>query len=142
MDVLLTADGLRRFKERWLGRGWVEVFPGSKAVRDTEENVKIDILLTGGFPGDGKLKPVAFPDPAEASEASADGMPVLPLPVLLELKLASGMTAPHRLRDLADVIELIRANALGLDYAERLDAYVREKYRELWGYAQIRRREE
>ncbi|MBI2945056.1 MAG: hypothetical protein HYY25_12710 [Candidatus Wallbacteria bacterium] len=137
VDVLLTAEGLRRFKERWLGRGWVEVFPGSKAIRDTQDNVKIDILLTGGYPGDGKPKPVAFPDPARASEASADGMPVLPLTVLLELKLASGMTAPHRPRDLDDVIQLIRANALGLDYAQRLDPYVQGKYRELWDAAQI-----
>ncbi len=45
---------------------------------------------------------------------------LLPLPTLLELKLASGMTAPHRLRDLADVIELIRVNALGEELVESL----------------------
>ena len=33
---------------------------------------------------------------------------LLPLPRTIELKLASGMTAPHRLKDLADVIEIIR----------------------------------
>ena len=61
---------------------------------------------------------------------------LLPLPTLVELKLASGMTAPHRLRDLADVIELIRVNALQEDLAESLDPYVQEKYRELWRAAQ------
>jgi hypothetical protein len=42
------------------------------------------------------------------------------------------MTAPHRLRDLADVIELIRVNDLDQGYAESLHPYVREKYLELW----------
>lgn len=60
----------------------------------------------------------------------------MPLTTLLELKLASGMTAPHRLRDLADVIELIRVNALEEKLAESLHPYVREKLSELWRAAQ------
>lgn len=47
------------------------------------------------------------------------------------------MTAPHRLRDLADVIELIRVNALGEELAESLHPYVRAKYLELWQAAQV-----
>jgi hypothetical protein len=54
----------------------------------------------------------------------------------MELKLAAGMTAPHRLRDLADVLELIRVNGLPADLAEKLDPYVRDKYLELWTAAQ------
>jgi hypothetical protein len=50
---------------------------------------------------------------------------------LVELKLASGMTAPHRLKDLADVLELIRARHLPADFAESLHPYVREKFAEL-----------
>lgn len=137
VDVLLTQEGLRRFKERWLGRGWVEIFPGSKGIRDTAENVKVDVLLTGDFPGDGKPKPVAFPDPAAVAEKGADEWPVVPLKTLLELKLASGMTAPHRLQDLADVMKLIRANQLGLEYAGTLDPFVHTKYGELWQAAQV-----
>jgi hypothetical protein len=56
---------------------------------------------------------------------------------LLELKLASGMTAPHRTRDLDDVIQLIRANKLPVDHADKLHRYVRDKYRELWAAAQV-----
>lgn len=137
VDVLLAPDGLRAFKTRWLGRGWTETFPGSRGVRDAEEGVKIDLLLTGEFPGDGKPKPVAFPDPATASELGPEGIPVLTLDWLLQLKLASGMTAPHRPRDLDDVIQLIRANELPLDHDQRLDPYVRTKYRELWQAAQV-----
>lgn len=137
VDILIRREDLRIFKEHWLGRGWVEVFPGSKAMRDTIHNVKIDVLIPGEFPGDGKPKPVAFPDPREASEAGPDGIPVLTLEKLLELKLASGMTAPHRLRDLADVIELIKARELPEEFAERLHPYVQPKYRELWPAAQV-----
>lgn len=57
--------------------------------------------------------------------------------VLIELKLASGMTAPHRARDIADVIDLIRARSLPEDHCERLNPYVREKYLELWQLAQV-----
>jgi transcriptional regulator GlxA family with amidase domain len=56
----------------------------------------------------------------------------LPLERLLELKLASGMSAPHRLRDLADVLEVIRVRQLPREFDQRLDESVREKYRELW----------
>ncbi len=40
----LPRDDLARFKEQWLGCGYVEIRPGGKAVRDTANNVKIDFL--------------------------------------------------------------------------------------------------
>jgi hypothetical protein len=55
----------------------------------------------------------------------------LTLEKLIELKLASGMTAPHRLKDLADVQEIIKIKSLGADFAEKLNPYVREKYLDL-----------
>jgi hypothetical protein len=55
---------------------------------------------------------------------------------MIELKLASGASAPHRLKDLADVLELIRVLSLPRDLAGSLDASVRAKYDELWQAAQ------
>jgi hypothetical protein len=136
VDILLTPEGLRRFKERWLGKGWVERFPGSKGLRDTEHNVKIDVLLTGEYPGDGKPKPVQFPDPSNVA-LDLGGTSTLALASLIELKLASGMTAPDRPRDLDDVIQLIRVNRLPREYTQTLDPWVRDKFDELWGYAQL-----
>lgn len=135
VDVLLTAEGLRQFKQRWLGRGWVERFPGSKGMNDAVNGVKIDVLLTGDFPGDGKPKAVSFPDPALVAEVR-DDTAILSLRALVQLKLASGQSAAHRLQDLADVIALIRANALALEWGRELDPSVQQKYQELWEAAQ------
>jgi hypothetical protein len=57
---------------------------------------------------------------------------LITLDKLIELKLASGLSAPHRLKDLADVQELIARLKLPLDLAENLDASVRDEYRRLW----------
>lgn len=140
VDLLLTAEGLEDFKKRHLGPCYVQKFPGSKGLRDTENGVNIDVVLAGEYPGDGLPKPVAFPDPASAA-ARGERVALLPLPRMIELKLASGMTAPHRLKDLADVIEVIRILKLPAELVEELDPYVREKYRELWQAAQAAERD-
>jgi hypothetical protein len=137
VDILTTKEGLSRFKDRWLGRGYVEKLSGSKGVKDVETGVSIDFLLAGEYPGDGKPKPVQFPDPASIP-CEEEGHPVLDLRTLVELKLASGLSAPDRLQDFADVIALIRVNALGQDYAAALSDYVRDKYAELWNAAQTK----
>jgi hypothetical protein len=135
VDILVTSDGLEKFKERWLGRGYVNLRAGGKPVRDTVHNVRIDFLIVGDFPGDGKPKPVAMPEPAKASVAG-EKYRVLSLPALVELKLASGMTAPHRMQDLTDVMRLIRVARIPREFVEQLDLYVRDKFVELWGLAQ------
>jgi hypothetical protein len=136
IDVLLTRVGLERFRLASLGRGYVEKFPGSRGLRDTERNVDIDVLLAGDFPGDGREKPVCFPDPS-ACAVRGTTFSLVPLETLIELKIASGMTAPHRLQDLADVIELIRLNALPAEYRERLHPYVHDRFMDLWQAAQV-----
>ena len=72
-----------------------------------------------------------FPDP-KTSSVEVDGISVVALPTLIELKLASGLSAGHRLRDLADVQDLIVALGLPLDLENALDASVRDEYRRLW----------
>ena len=130
VDVLLTSDGLASFKEKHLGRGWVERIPGSRGMRDTQFNVKIDVLITNDYPGDVKPKAVSFPDPRVAIRG--EGIMVLPVNQLVELKLASGITNPDRLKDLADVQELIRAARLPLELGDELHPMVQPKYSEIW----------
>jgi len=136
VDILLTPAGLNQFREQLVGRGYVAAFPGAvKTFVDAESKVKIEIITAGEFPGDGLPKPVAFPDPAGKS-IERDAVRFITLEKLVELKLASGLTAPHRLRDLADVQDLIIALALPLELEEKLDASVRAEYRRLWEAAQ------
>jgi hypothetical protein len=131
IDLVMTADGLRKFHEELMGLGYVPAFPGAtKRIRSTADGVSIEVMTTGEYPGDGKPKPVSMPAPAEAS-TEIDGIRFVTLEKLIELKLASGISAPDRLKDLADVQELIKIRKLDADFAEKLDPYVRTKYLEL-----------
>ena len=67
VDILLTADGLDAALRAMDGLGYVPPFPNSKNLRHTDSGVRIKFLITGRYPGDGKPKPVAFPDPADAA---------------------------------------------------------------------------
>src|SRR5207247_2679924 len=41
VDILIRREDLDRFKAEWLGRGYVDVRPGGKAVQDTINKVKV-----------------------------------------------------------------------------------------------------
>ena len=137
VDILVTREGLERLHQKLEGLGYVPLFPGSKNLRDAESGVRIEFLVTGDYPGDGKPKPVAFPDPEQAG-VERDGIRWLNLPALVELKLASGMTAPGRLKDLADVQELIRLLRLPADFAEQLQPFVGRNMANCGRYKAIR----
>lgn len=113
IDLVMTAEGFDRIHEE-LGA----------------DGVKIKVMTTGEYPGDGKPKPVSVSVPAEAS-TEIDGIRFVTLEKLIELKLASGISAADRLKDLADVQELIKIRKLDAVFAEKLDPYVRTKYLEL-----------
>jgi hypothetical protein len=131
VDLLVTPEGLRTIHEQLTGLGFVPLFQGRRGLRETSTGVRIEFLVAGEFPGDGKPKPVSFPDPAQVCVMKS-GLRILDLKTLIELKLASGMTSPGRLKDLADVQELIRILRLDAAFAAQLDPYVRHKYEELW----------
>jgi hypothetical protein len=135
VDIVLRDEDLQRFKRAHLGHGYAERVPGTGKLVDTENGVNVDVLSTGRFPGDGKPKPIAFPDPVTTAIRGAR-FALLPLPRFLELKLASGMSAPHRLHDLADVLDLVRSAKLPATLADELHPWVRDKFRELWEAAQ------
>ena len=132
IDLLMTPDGLERFRAELVGRGYRPGFANAtRKFRDTEQNVPIEVITSGEYPGDGKPKTVRFHDPAEHFVV-IDGIKTVTLAKLIELKLASGMSGLARLKDLADVQELIRVKQLGADMADQLDASVRDKYLELY----------
>jgi hypothetical protein len=136
IDVIMRPETLEAFRDRLVGRGYLPAFPGAKkAFRDTESGVRIEVLTTGGYPGDGKPKPVAFPDPA-VKAIEGEEFRYVPLETLIELKLASGLSAPHRARDIVDVQDLIQHAKLSRELAQRLDPSVRDEYVRLWEIVQ------
>ena len=130
IDILVSGAGLDRLHKKLIGLGYVRVAPGSRNLRDVETGVKIEFIVAGEFPGDGRPKPVAFPAPEEVVER-LEGVKVINLKSLIEIKLASGMTAKGRLQDLADVQRLIQEHGLNAGFADSLDVYVRNKFLEL-----------
>jgi hypothetical protein len=99
VDVLMTEAALEKYVQRCVGPGYRPAFPGArKSFRDTISQTPIEVLISGDYPLDGEPKPVSFPDPQSAA-VDVEGIRVISLEKPIELKLASGMSAPHRLRD-------------------------------------------
>jgi hypothetical protein len=109
----------------------VRPFATSKNLRDAQSGVRIEFLVSGGYPGDGKPKPVSFPTPAKIA-VEIGGIKYVHLPVFIELKLASGMTGQNREIDLVDVSELIAALQLPQALADQLNPFVRDEYLRRW----------
>jgi hypothetical protein len=131
IDLILDQNGIDRFHGELIGLGYAPAFKGArKRLRSTRDGIPIEFISSGEYPGDGKSKPVSFPEPSE-SFVEIDGVKFPTLEKLIELKLASGMTAPDRLKDLADVQELIKIRRLSGEFANNLNPYVREEFLKL-----------
>jgi hypothetical protein len=130
INLVMTAAGLDKFHEELVGLGCSPSLPGARKRLRSADGVSIEVITTGEYPGDGKPKPVSIPEPGAAS-TEINGIRFVTLEKLIELKLASGLSASDRLKDLADVQELIKIRNLGADFAERLNPYVRAKFLEL-----------
>jgi hypothetical protein len=136
VDLVMREEHLQAFKRKYLGNGYAERVVGTGKLLDTEHGVNVDVLSTGRFPGDDQPKPIAFPDPALVA-LRGERFALLPVERYVELKLASGMVAAHRAKDLVDIQELISSAALTVSFADKLHPWVREKFLELWRLAQV-----
>ena len=124
VNILVTRDGLPDVHRALLGNGYRLSRVSSKNIHDTENGVYIKFMVSDDFP-----------DPHSAA-VKQDGVWLLNLAPLLELKLLSGMTGIIRLKDLADVEEVIKMLHLPQNFKDQLSPRVQEKYNELWQGAQ------
>jgi hypothetical protein len=122
LDVLLTAEGLQQFRQRFVGSAYDQGPKRSRHFIDRDNGVGIDVLVTGHYPGRGGPGPFAFPDPTEASE-EINQVRVVTLPQLVQLKLAA-----RRYYDFGDVVFLIRVHDLDESFADKLHPSVRQDY--------------
>jgi hypothetical protein len=122
LDVLLTPEGFKQFRDRFVGSQFDQAAKRSRRFIDRSNGVQVDILLTGHHPGRGGPAPFAFPDPAAASE-EIDQIRVVTLVQLVQLKLAA-----RRYYDFGDVVHLIRVHNLDESFANQLHPAVRQDY--------------
>ena len=134
VDIIVTREALARIHEELEGRGYVKPFAASKNLRDADTGVRIDFIISGQYPGEGKPGPIAFPIPKTVSK-QIDGIRYVDIVPFIELKLASGQ-ASHRAQDLHDVQQLIQARSLPRELADQLHPSLRESYWQKWDDAQ------
>src|SRR4030095_584798 len=66
IDLLLTKEGLAKFRDELIGFDYRPAFEAfTRTFRTSAENVPIEIITAGEYPGDGLQKPVTFQDPGE-----------------------------------------------------------------------------
>ena len=132
VDMLIgSTTDLECLHAALVGKGYVRKSPDSRHLRDEVTGVRIEFLVAGEYPGEGQPKPVQFPRPDTVSESSQEGIRFVNLKTLIELKLASAKSAAHRIKDRADVLELIHSPALPAEFANQLDRYVQQEFRDL-----------
>ncbi len=132
VDFLIgSQDDLEKLHQKLLDHGFVRKNPQSRHLRDEVTRVRVEFLVAGEFPGDGKPKPVQFPEPQLVADRSAEGLSFVNLKTLIELKLASARSAPHRIKDRSDVLDIIHLLSLPPSFADQLDPYVQQDFREL-----------
>jgi hypothetical protein len=131
IDIVTTPEGLARIHERLIGRGLVPRGPGlRKKLRDTENKVNIDVIQSGEHAGAAD-SPFVYPAPdAPEFGVEDDGVRYATLPALLAFKITSGIWG-KRTKDLADAIELIKANALDETWSPQLPPPLRSEFAKL-----------
>jgi hypothetical protein len=114
VEVLLTRQGLDQFCNVFLGNAYEQVKGRKRWFVDHQGGVLVEVRVTGHYPGRSGRGPFPYPDPTEASE-EIDGLRVVTLPNLIQLKLAS-----RRYSDLADVVSLIAGHRLDESFLKNL----------------------
>jgi len=121
-DLELVVPSIPEAKEKLSAGGFEKSSDSSTAVIDTDSKVKIKLL-----PGGGKVfakEKLVQPMPTAVSEQPQ----VMSLAELLNTKLSRGW-----MKDLSDVVELIKANSLRREYP--VDGTVRTDYEKAWDTA-------
>ncbi len=123
-DVDIVVPNVAAAREALTAYGFRPNPGSSMTVTHRVTKIEIDLLPGGGSVGPG---PLSLPLPTQVSPQPT----IVPLANLIEIKLSSYLGSPlSRLRDLADVIELIRSNQLPQDFP--LAPQVEARYREVW----------
>ena len=122
VDILLTAEGLNEFRQRFVPKNYEAVPNRTRRFVDRTNAITVDFLVTGLFPGGGKPGPIPFPNPEQVAE-TIENFQVIDLTTLIQLKLAA-----RRHQDFADVVNLIGAHDLDESFQNRLHPSLHRDY--------------
>jgi hypothetical protein len=126
VDIVLPSDRIEELMKAASVRGFdvLGQLPGRwPKLCHRETGIEVDVLPEGGRPGiASRAAPTTIPHP-KSMGAVRGTLKFMSLPSLIELKLAAG-----RLRDEADVLELVRENRDRLDEVRRHLAAVHPGY--------------
>jgi hypothetical protein len=128
--VVVTEKGLQKMQRVLPFRGFTTI--SERRFRDSLTDLEFKIILSGRLAGPEPC-PIRFPDPA--ASVMINGYRVVDLPRFIDLKLAMGLWE-MRIRDRADVLQLIQHAKLPREVVNDLDPYVRDEYDRLWLLAQ------
>jgi hypothetical protein len=121
VDIVLPRDRVADVQQAAAVSGFDVLNPPAgrwPKLMHRETGIQVDILPEGGRPGT-PAKPAPTTIPAPSALGAVNGaLRYIPLAPLVELKLAAG-----RLRDEADVVELVRENA---DLIDAVRSHLRE----------------
>jgi hypothetical protein len=129
LDVLIRSEDSAIVRDTLTGAGFIWNEDRHEFVG--QNDVPVRFLYAGDRAGSGS--PVSLPDPTDRTAVTfKDGLSVLSLAKLIEVKLACGESNLRRThKDFADVVELIAANELGQSFARFLHKSLRPTFREL-----------
>jgi hypothetical protein len=131
----VDVDMLIRREDQSLVRATLEaagfVWSADAAEFRAPSGTPVQFLVSGERAGKGAEVHLPAPDgPGITTEI--EGLAVLKLAPLIEMKLACGLGSPRRMhRDLADVVELIAAHHLSSAFARHLHKSLRPAFRKL-----------
>jgi hypothetical protein len=122
VDFLVVLEGVDEFKKRFVPKHYEATPCRPRRFTDRKNEMIVDFFVAGLYPGNGEPGPIAFPDPVAVGTV-LEGMQVMNLAVLIELKLAA-----RRHQDFADVINLIGVRQLDESFADCLHPSLRGDY--------------
>ena len=70
VDFLLTPEGLAEFQKRFVPKHYEAIPRRPRRFTDRKNEVIVDFLVTGLYPGNGQPGPIAFPDPVSVRTTS------------------------------------------------------------------------
>ncbi|WP_254512623.1 hypothetical protein [Anatilimnocola floriformis] len=131
VELIVNREGLAYIHQHLEELGVCKDFPAATSVRDSLTHVKIRLHFAG-TPRPGNSHPhLIIPEPSDCSTL-VEGLPVISLIPMIELRLAMGLAENNYERECIDVVELIRVLRLPRDFADRMHQLVQPKYISYW----------